>query len=257
MDSSFKINQQLISKVLETVDKGLTRGKGEPIPGKMCVEAAVCYAMGLPHSDNPPCVGQAVRCFKISINDGPWPTVQDRAQGLRKLAVAQLGSDQIDQVKFSNYVTVETIKRILPLVLEKVGLTKEAEECRQVTDLAEASKAICAAGTAARTTTVTAAFPFRRAAAVAVAAAAAAAAAAAGAAAAATAGAADAVRYTGSVFSTGAIAATAAADAAIAATALADKEETLKFLNLSTQICLEALIKLESPGTKYLDLLFQ
>ena len=44
-------------KVLKTVDAGLCSGKGVPEPGKMCIEAAVCYAFGLPHGDEPPCVG--------------------------------------------------------------------------------------------------------------------------------------------------------------------------------------------------------
>ena len=48
-----------------------------------------------------------------------WPSNQARASGMRKLSIAQLGSDQIDQKEFSKYVVLETIKRILPLVLEK------------------------------------------------------------------------------------------------------------------------------------------
>lgn len=79
-------------KLLEVVDKGLTNGLGLPEPGKMCVEAAVCYALGLPHDDNPPCVAAAVRSFKISLNDSNWPSKKARARGLRRLAVAQLGS---------------------------------------------------------------------------------------------------------------------------------------------------------------------
>ena len=69
MTSKPLIDEQLCSKVIKMVDKGLTRGQGSPIPGQMCVEAAVCYAMGLPHSDSPPCVGRAVRSFKIDLND--------------------------------------------------------------------------------------------------------------------------------------------------------------------------------------------
>ena len=91
------INKELAKKVLNVVDKGLVNGMGEAVPGKMCVEAAVCYALGLPHSDNPPCVGQNVRSFKISLNDQKWPTDKDRTKGMRKLAIAQLGSDEIDQ----------------------------------------------------------------------------------------------------------------------------------------------------------------
>jgi hypothetical protein len=47
----------------------------------MCVEAAVCYALGLPHSDNPPCVGYAVRQYKIRLNDSNWSSNEARAKG--------------------------------------------------------------------------------------------------------------------------------------------------------------------------------
>ena len=145
MTSKPLIDEQLCSKVIKMVDKGLTRGQGSPVPGQMCVEAAVCYAMGLPHSDSPPCVGPAVRSFKIKLNDSQiWPSDQARASGMRKLAIAQLGSDQIDQKEFSKYVVLETIKRILPLVLEN-GFGKEADECRKVTNLEEAKTASAAA----------------------------------------------------------------------------------------------------------------
>lgn len=50
-----EITREIAVKVLETVDAGLVKGMGSPIPGSMCVEAAVCFAMGLPHSDEPGC----------------------------------------------------------------------------------------------------------------------------------------------------------------------------------------------------------
>lgn len=47
------IDLTIAKKVLKTVNAGLVKGLGESEPGKMCVEAAVCYALGLPHSDDP------------------------------------------------------------------------------------------------------------------------------------------------------------------------------------------------------------
>lgn len=88
-----ELNEAVARKVLETVDAGLSSGLGVQKPGKMCVEAAVCYALGLPHGDNPPCVGVAVRAFKIRLNDSGWSSPEARAKGMRKLAIAQLGSD--------------------------------------------------------------------------------------------------------------------------------------------------------------------
>ena len=51
----FTITEPLVRKLLATVDAGLVKGVGIPEPGKMCVEAAISYALGEPHSDGPSC----------------------------------------------------------------------------------------------------------------------------------------------------------------------------------------------------------
>ena len=79
-DMTIKLTKDIARKVLSTVDKGLVNGLGVREEGKMCIEAAVCFALGLPHGDNPPCVGSAVRSFKISLNDQKWPTDKDRTK---------------------------------------------------------------------------------------------------------------------------------------------------------------------------------
>ena len=104
-------------RVLEVVDHGLAHGVGTPIPGRMCVEAAVCFALGLPHGDDPPCVGQAVRAFKIRLNDSRWSSDKARANGMRRVAIAQLGSDHIDQHEFRKEVAVQTVRQIIPIAL--------------------------------------------------------------------------------------------------------------------------------------------
>lgn len=113
----FELNETLARKVLTTVDAGLVNGIGSPAPGKMCVEAAVCYAMGLPHSDRPTCVGDAVRRFKIRLNDSRWSSNETRTAGMRKLAIAQLGSNEIDQKAFAKIIVEQTIRQILPITL--------------------------------------------------------------------------------------------------------------------------------------------
>ena len=105
------------AKVLEIVDHGLSNGLGVAEPGKLCVEAAVCLALGLPHGDNPPCVGPAVRSYKISLNDSCGLPPLERAALLRRLAVAQLGSDTIDQTKFSRLLAEKATRRIVPIAL--------------------------------------------------------------------------------------------------------------------------------------------
>jgi hypothetical protein len=102
-----ELTREIAIKVLGIVDHGLSHGLGTPEPGKLCVEAAVCLALGLPHGDNPPCVGYAVRSFKIRLNDSKWSSPEARAIGMRRLAIAQLGSDQVDQKEFVRLLAEE------------------------------------------------------------------------------------------------------------------------------------------------------
>jgi hypothetical protein len=113
-----QITEPIVRKLIETVDAGLCSGLGRPQPGQMCVEAAVCYALGLPHSDEPPCVSAAVRAVKISLNDSAWSSNAARAKGMRKLAVAQLGTkDVIDDVEFAKKLVELTIQKTVPRAL--------------------------------------------------------------------------------------------------------------------------------------------
>jgi hypothetical protein len=109
------MTKELAVKVRDVVRCGLSHGIGKPEPGQMCVEAAVCFAMGLPHNDQPPCVAPVVRDCKINLNDAPWSSPQARAKGLEALAVAQLGSKGvIDEPDFSIWIT----KPLIALVKE-------------------------------------------------------------------------------------------------------------------------------------------
>lgn len=98
--STKKITVAVARKVLKVVDAGLGTGLGDPKLGKMCVEAAVCYAMGEVHGDHPRCVTHAIVKTKININDHDVFEIFDngvknnklRAKVLRRLAIAQLGS---------------------------------------------------------------------------------------------------------------------------------------------------------------------
>lgn len=111
------VTEAIARTVLGVVDAGLVRGLGNNKPGQMCVEAAVCFAYGLPHSDNPPCVGASVRDFKIRLNDSAWSSDTARATGMRKLAIAQLGSNEVDQKEFRKIVDEQTIRQIVPIAL--------------------------------------------------------------------------------------------------------------------------------------------
>ncbi len=138
--------------ILLVVDKGLSDGLGVPKPGQMCVEAAVCYALGLPHNDEPPCVDMQVGEHKIGVNDLRWSTKKERAKGLRKLSIAQLGTNKpgFDYNKFESYLVLNGAKYLyavqLKHSLQYEYLTKEEYEAamkqlKKAKTATEASKA--------------------------------------------------------------------------------------------------------------------
>ena len=114
------ITEPLVRKLLDTVDAGLTAGLGVPEPGKMCVEAAISFALGEPHSDGPSCVDSAVRAGNIALNDCDWSSDLARANGMRRASIAQLGSKGVvDQVTYVRLLAQYTIDEIVPLAAAK------------------------------------------------------------------------------------------------------------------------------------------
>lgn len=131
----FEITKPLVQKILTTVAAGLVSGLGQPTPGKMCIEAVVCYAMGLPHSDKPTCVSPAVRALKIRLNDSKWSSSQARAKGMRRLAIAQLGTaDALDDKEFTRRVVDLAIRKSVPEALRAAAtLCKNPDKKSQPT----------------------------------------------------------------------------------------------------------------------------
>ena len=155
-----KLLKSHAKKVVALVDKGLVSGLGNPRPGEMCVEACVCYALGLPHGDDPKCVSPALRKLKITLNDYSWSTNSARAKGLRRLAVAQLGSNVIDDTAFARAVAEMTIRTVVPRALRhaasvhtvqehKDKLEAAAVRCETAADAAAWNAAAAAAADAA------------------------------------------------------------------------------------------------------------
>lgn len=107
------INRDVAKKVLEVVDCGLVQGMGDPIPGQMCMESSTCYALDLPHGDDPECVNPVLLSLGIRLNDADWSSNASRSRGLRRLALAQLGSAEVLD-------TQEFIYRIIDLVIRIV-----------------------------------------------------------------------------------------------------------------------------------------
>src|SRR3990167_5757572 len=128
-----KITRELAAKVLTIIDAGLTNGLGRAKPGHMCIEAAVCYALGEPHNDKPSCVSPVVRSLKIRLNDsGCWHSNQSRAQGLRRLGIAQLGTAQfLDDQEFAKRVAKLAIQTCVPAALRAAADLQKKVEHRE------------------------------------------------------------------------------------------------------------------------------
>src|SRR5208337_1050523 len=123
------ITEEVAKRVIEVVDAGLASGVGFPIPGQMCVEAAVCYALGLPHGDDPGCVAPALRALKIRLNDASWSSNQARARGMRRLAVAQLGStDVLDETEFARRIADHAIRVSAPKAIRMAAMLIEEKD---------------------------------------------------------------------------------------------------------------------------------
>lgn len=111
------MNNEIKTKLTEIFSHGIVAGLGEPEPGKMCIEAAVCFALGEPHSDKPSCVAREDRIFAIGLNDSNWSSDKARAEAMLPLALAQLGTAGTDRSEWVRRVVEGTIRRVVPLAL--------------------------------------------------------------------------------------------------------------------------------------------
>lgn len=161
------VTETVARKVLEVVDAGLCSGVGVPEPGKMCVEAAVCYAMGMSHGDEPTCVAPALRSLKITLNDAAWSSNTARAKGMRRLALVQLGSAGfLNEKEFAQRCAEVAIGNVVPGALRIAANIhpdkKHQEALRSAADRCEVEKSQAAAAHAARAADAAAAAARRR-----------------------------------------------------------------------------------------------
>lgn len=232
------LTEKQARKVIEVIDCGLVRGMGTANPGKTCIEGAISIALDLPFNDHPACVGIAVAEFKIRLNDCPWSSCAARAAGMKKVGLAQLGSNKLDQIEFSKLLALKTVTKGLPVLLrllaknstyKKDKYEKLAVQCETATDLKSAK---FAANVATATTTYAHAAKY----AVAFA---------------------DATVVATTAVKVAAVVKYAAAfaiDADVVNAAVVAKYKPDFFYRLMADICLEVLIEMKSPGCKWLYL---
>ena len=134
--------------------RGLSKGVGKR-DGQMCIEAAICTVLGLPHGDDPDCVPESVRSFKVALNDANWSSPEARAAGLRDLGLAQLGSKGVvSDESFAQAIALKTVQVLLPTLLLEIfpndaKFAAIADRCAKATDLQSAASAAEAAASAA------------------------------------------------------------------------------------------------------------
>jgi hypothetical protein len=125
----WKLDKKFVIKFRNIVLQGLCSGLGvTQQPGYVCIEQAVCLAMGLENvGDEPPCVAQEIRLGKMALNDKNWLSNKARAKGLLKVGIAQLGSKGIvDGKAFRRLFKRECVRLILvPHALELLAKDKE------------------------------------------------------------------------------------------------------------------------------------
>jgi hypothetical protein len=111
----------VIPKFDAILERGLiTCGMGYR-DGQMSLEAAICAALDLPHSDDPLCVAPAVRSYAITLNSSPWSSPEATAKGLRELGIGQLGSKSVvDDNVFTDRLAKLTIRQLIPTLFREI-----------------------------------------------------------------------------------------------------------------------------------------
>src|SRR5215469_4358722 len=144
----FNISDFNVAKYTTILDRGLSQGMGKQ-GSQVCIEAAICEALNLPHGDDPGCVAQSVRFFKITLNDASWSSPAARAAGLRGLGLAQLGSlGVVSDEEFTKRLAEKTIRVLIPKLFRQVfpnnpSCLAAAERCENegTQEAAEAARA--------------------------------------------------------------------------------------------------------------------
>lgn len=96
-----KITKDIIEKVLNIITGGLENGAGNNL-NTFCVQQAVSKACNhIEYNDHPIfCVDDQVVSFGIRMNDRGWSSRKARADGMRRFAVAELGSNKVNGNEF-------------------------------------------------------------------------------------------------------------------------------------------------------------
>jgi len=119
--------------------RGLPSGLGDT--EHACIMACLNLACGgtLTDAAESPCVLPAAARYAIRLNDASWSSEMARADGLRDLGLALLGTAHLDRKVFLSTLTQATIREVVPVFLRRAGLEEPAKRC-EVEGTAEAAR---------------------------------------------------------------------------------------------------------------------
>ena len=113
------INEENINEALRLCSFGLVKGLGTGEPGDMCIEHIICQVFEGRKGDNPSCVSNEFNKAKISLNECNWSSNKARAEGMKYLLVAQIGSNALDDKIVREHLRFLSAKKILPYIIQK------------------------------------------------------------------------------------------------------------------------------------------
>lgn len=120
------ITRALVDRINKLVGYGLSDGLGDRGRGQMCVQACVSAALEEEHSDNPSCVPDDRMQFGIDLNDrAGWSSPAARGKGLKRWAIAQLGSSTKPEKDFAPLVLADLYSKRFPVLLKDADAPHE------------------------------------------------------------------------------------------------------------------------------------
>ncbi|GJE01309.1 hypothetical protein [Methylobacterium isbiliense] len=114
--------------------------------GGTCINEAAVVAAGLPYreirssADCPPCFSPPLAAYALGLNDAMPDAERPRLMAF-VLRLSGSADDPQVEAERTAYLTLQTVRRILPPVLDGIGLPGEARACRQAETPAEAMAA--------------------------------------------------------------------------------------------------------------------
>jgi hypothetical protein len=149
------------TKYDEILSHGLCSGERDG--DKVCIKLALAIACGVADPSDAAsatCTMDAANQFAIRLNDSSqWGSDAARAEGMRDLGVALIGTDHLSGVEFMWRLAEQTIRQIVPMALRAavragapVSLEAYAVKCETegTKDAADAASNAYAVGDAAR-----------------------------------------------------------------------------------------------------------